>query len=192
MPLPHRGLWLWEDLKLEDKHTPATLAQLRKAITRGPGEIPELWHYYRIIIPNAESRDFLPYPGLAAEHAALGLFGLHQQSQQGKRMHDKEVSLGAALRHVKDSGKYSKDALDRRVTAAATATSTNELVQHLRRLITQLRSAQQPLSYNQLVEDIYGWERPDQRKRIRRRWGAAYFNWARQNDPSSETTTDST
>ena len=75
---------------------------------------------------------------LRAEHAALGLYGVHQQGNAA-RMHDPSVRIGDALHNLRRAGKYSEVALDRRVTAAATANDLPELVHHLRGLIAMLR-----------------------------------------------------
>jgi CRISPR system Cascade subunit CasB len=181
MPLLHRGRWFWESFAPEDRWAPAALADLRKAVTQEAGAVPELWRYYRVIVPDSEAHSFRPSAKLTAEHVALGLFGVHQQSQRDRIMHNSEVELGKALSNLRASGRYSPEALDRRVNAAATSTSTRELVLHLRGLVTQLRAEHQPLNYNRLVEDIYQWDYPDQRKRVRRRWGADYLGWANKN-----------
>ncbi|UGQ10910.1 type I-E CRISPR-associated protein Cse2/CasB [Yinghuangia sp. ASG 101] len=122
-----------------------------------------------------------PAPGLIsaeqkAEHAALALYGLHQQSQKNP-MHKPGVSVGAALRTLRGSGEYSEAALDRRVNAAATATSTAALLKRLRGLVTQLRGEGIGWDYDLLLRDLVAFDHPARRSSVRRGWGAAYYGW---------------
>ncbi|ONI91969.1 type I-E CRISPR-associated protein Cse2/CasB [Actinosynnema sp. ALI-1.44] len=192
MPLRSREDWFWQRFDPKDKRASGALPNLRKAINREAGTVPELWPYYRVILSDREASSAFPSPKLVAEHSALGLFGVHQQSQGDRRMHVADMSMSVALRTLRASGRYSADALDRRVNAAATATSTGELVQHLRGLITQLRTEHLAFDYTQLVNDIYDWDSSERRKRVRRRWGADYFGWADPASSDSPTTDNST
>jgi CRISPR system Cascade subunit CasB len=162
----------------------ADLAKLRRGLGRGPGDVPEMWRFYTTL--NQEGHKTAWF---AAEHDALTLFALHQQSQS-RPMHRSGVGLGTAVRSLrgeKDSdipgaegggGKPKLDridAVDRRFAAAATATSRSELVLHLRGLVTQLRGAGQGLDYTILHKELANWERPDRAPQIRRKWGSQYF-----------------
>lgn len=70
----------------------------------------------------------------------------------------------------------------------ATAGDATELIEHLRHLISQLRTVGQPLDYNQLVQDLHDWHRPEERPRIRRAWGSQYYVWSgTKTTPDSET-----
>jgi CRISPR system Cascade subunit CasB len=182
---PHWGNWYWEEFDPNRNSSSADLATLRKAVNRDPGSVPELWRFYRVIVPESVAASGTNSPRLAAEHATLGLFGLHQQSQR-KTMHSANAWFGDALHKLRLSDKYSGEAVDRRVNAAATATSPGELVMHLRGLITQLRAVSEPLDYSQLIEDIYDWNHDERRQRVRRRWGAQYYRWADQDRTTSE------
>jgi CRISPR system Cascade subunit CasB len=106
-------------------------------------------------------------------------------------MHNADLPFGEALLTLRTSGKYSEEAIDRRVNATATATSQGELIMHLRGLVTRLRSLRpsQPLNYSQLVEDIYDWNTADGQQRVRRRWGAQYYGWARRDRDSATSDT---
>lgn len=127
----------------------------------------QLWPYY------TTPTDGRVTPELEAEHAALALYGLHQQSQN-RPMHRRGVSAGAALRALRRSGRYSEAALDGHVAATVQTTTVAALVYRLRGLITQLRSVEQPLDYDQLLTDIQRWDSPVVRNRVRREWGLAY------------------
>lgn len=155
------------------------LAALRRGLGRDAGSVPEMWRFYRKLDEKGT-----PTKELKAEHAALTLFALHQQSQR-QPMHKLGIGLGTAVRKLKESGHYSEDAVDRRFAAAATATSLGELTLHLRGLITQLRSIGQPLDYDKLYADLLAYQWSDHLGAIRRRWGGQYFVSSKKTDNTS-------
>ena len=173
-----RRPWYWTQFNPANKSAGAELAQLRQGVGQPAGSVPELWRYYAVAISDFEASTGEMPTGLVAEHAALTLFGVHQQSQPTS-MHRQSEHIGTALRKLRSSPQFANnpEALDRRVNAAATATSVTELVFHLRGLITLLRGQQLPLDYTTLAEDIAAWHHPDARARARRRWGANYYTW---------------
>lgn len=166
------GQWRGDGAKGED------LAALRSGIDREPGSVPAMWRFYTTL-----REDGRPTRELLAEHLALTLFGVHQQSR-ARPMHRHGVGVGKALLALKSSGRYSPDAVDRRVAAAATATSLTEAGVHLRGLITQLRGIDQPLDYDQLFRDLRDWQVPELVGAVRRRWGGQYFVHAVDAGPS--------
>lgn len=157
----------------------AELAALRRGIDREPGEIPQMWRYYTTLTTDGRRT-----PALQAEHVALTLFAVHQQSQP-RPIHRDGIGFGAAMQALHDDGKFSADAVDRRFAAAVTATTLRELAVHLRGLITQLRDTRtlQPLDYTQLFYDLRDWQYPDRQASVRRRWGGQYF--VRKRDTST-------
>jgi CRISPR system Cascade subunit CasB len=90
-------------------------------------------------------------------------------------MHRRGVGVGRALAALRANEKFSDEAIDRRVAAAATATSLTELGFHLRSLVTQLKGIDQPVDYTQLMDDLVRWQDAGRRARVRRRWGSDYF-----------------
>lgn len=148
----------------------ADLARLRRGLGRPAGGVPEMWRYYTTL-----QRDGRESDRLRAEHAALCLMAIHQQSQS-RLMHQVGIGLGAAMLELKTSGKFSAEAVDQRFTAAATATSFTEVVAHLRGLVTQLRTISQPLDYTRLFNDLVDWQRPEEQFHVRRRWGSQYYS----------------
>lgn len=146
------------------------LAALRAGLGHAALTVPAMWPHY------TTSTDGRVTPELEAEHAALSLFGLHQQSQS-KPMHKRGEGLGTALRTLHRSDRFSAEAVDRRVAAAVNATSVPALVYRLRGLVTQLRSIGQPLDYEQLLKDITDWHFSASRGRVRRTWSLAYDSW---------------
>ncbi|GGO98590.1 type I-E CRISPR-associated protein Cse2/CasB [Wenjunlia tyrosinilytica] len=151
------------------------LAALRSGLGQSAGTVPALWPFYTSVTDGRVT------PELEAEHAALSLYGLHQQSER-RPMHKRGVRVGAALRALHRSERFSEEAVDRRVAAAVNTTSVPSLVYRLRGLIAQLRSIGQPLDYDQLLRDIKDWHHPESRRRVRRAWGLSYHSWASSAD----------
>jgi CRISPR system Cascade subunit CasB len=151
----------------------ADLAALRRGIGREPGSAPEMWPYYTTL-----TADGAITQRLRAEHLALTLFAVHQQSQ-AQPVHRDGVGLGAAVLALRQSKKFSPEAVDRRFGAAATATSLNEVAHHVRGLITQIRGLvpQPGLDYTRLFNDLRSWQSTEWRTRVRRHWGSQYFVW---------------
>ncbi len=167
------------------------LAALRRGARREAGSVPEMWPFYVSVVKEdhltGRDRGWQPPVTLQAEHHALTLFGFHQQSQSSP-VHAKDIGVGTAILALRQSGRFSEEAVDRRFAQAATATSLTELAQHLRGLISQLRARgnPQPLDYSQLVEDLRDWCWPQTQHRVRRRWGGQYHRWAQRTDASRE------
>ncbi|MFE6775669.1 type I-E CRISPR-associated protein Cse2/CasB [Streptomyces sp. NPDC057702] len=146
------------------------LADLRAGLGRPAGTVPAMWPYYTSPTDGEVTLE------LDAEHGALALYGLHQQSQQ-RPMHRADINLGTALRSLRVADRFSPEALDRRVAAAVNATSVKALLHRLRGLIPQLRAEAIALDYDWLTLDLARWTRPEQRQRVRRNWGLSYHAW---------------
>lgn len=184
--IPHRGAWLWEDLDPKEARAGAVLATLRAGVGRESGDVSGLWRHYRAIVHDNVAARGEVNTGLTAEHAALTLFAVHQQSMS-LPMHQTGSPLGAALRALRASAfKDNPEALDRRVNAAAATDNVKDLAIHLRGLIRLLRDQKIPLDYTALVEDVAAWQYPDARRRVRRRWGAQYYVWTAPLDDGAD------
>ncbi|KPI15684.1 CRISPR-associated protein, Cse2 family [Actinobacteria bacterium OK074] len=174
----------WEKFSpTKTPHAGAALAALRRGIGQEPGAVPEMWRFHEAELESAVAETGAPSAELTAEHTALTLFAVHQQSQR-QPMHRKGTGLGSALRRLSQSPQYKEtpDALNARVNALATSADVLELAHHLRGLITLLRGIGQPLDYTQLHDDILAWHYPDGQARVRRRWGAQYYDWSKKSD----------
>lgn len=165
----------------------ADLAALRRGIGREPGSAPEMWPYYTTLTENGA----LTQP-LRAEHLALTLFAVHQQSLL-QPVHREGVGLGSAMLALRRDQDSSPEAVDRRFGAAATATSLSEVAHHLRGLITQIRrlTPQPGLDYSQLFRDLWSWQSSERITRVRREWGSQYFVWPPE-PPGRDTATAGT
>jgi CRISPR system Cascade subunit CasB len=155
------------------------LAALRGGVGREAGSVPSMWPYYTTL--NADGR---VSAALNAEHVALSLFAVHQQSKR-LPVHRRETGLGSALYMLRSSEKFSQEAIDRRFAAAATATSFAEISAHLRGLITQLRTVSDlGLDYSKLFRDLVAWQNPARVSMVRRQWGSQYFTAVGRRDGS--------
>lgn len=148
------------------------LAALRRGLGREPGTVATMWPYYARLRPDGAVTGVLH-----AEHLALVLFALHQQSQS-TLVHRPGQSLGRAALRLRSSGSFSDEAVDRRFTALATSTSVDELGWHLRSLVSQIRAVTPliGLDYTRLLQDLVAYADPAGQGPVRRRWGAAYFD----------------
>jgi CRISPR system Cascade subunit CasB len=164
------------------------LAALRRGVGREPGDVPAMWPHYTQLRSDGRLTS-----ALRAEHAALTLFAVHQQSQRWPA-HRSGVGIGSAVLQLRRHKDLSPEAVDRRFAAAATATTISELHNHLRGLVTQLRTISHGLDYTQLFRDLHAWQVPDRVGSVRRRWGAQYFDWSDRKpdrDPAASITTAS-
>ena len=157
------------------------LAAMRAGLGRAAVSVPALWPYY-----TCKTDDNLALQGKVsvdqeAEHAALALFGLHQD-RQSTPMHKRKIHPGAALRSLRSSGGYGVEMLDRRVGAAMTSTSVRTLLGILQGLVELLRAEAQPLDYNLLMKDIQNWHHIPYRTNVRRIWGLSYYVWGGSSD----------
>ncbi|MFD0685951.1 type I-E CRISPR-associated protein Cse2/CasB [Actinomadura fibrosa] len=157
------------------------LSALRAGLGRGAGEVPHMWRFYTCPVDDQLAQHDRVSVEQQAEHAALALYGLHQQSKTTS-MHKPKESLGKALYRLRASGRFSAQAVDARVNAAATTTNPAALLMRLRGLVDQLRVINQPLDYDGLMQLIHDWYYEDGRRRARRRLAVEYQVWAHKDD----------
>lgn len=171
------------------------LAALRSGLGREPGTVPAMWRFHQEEVRNdARERDPWPSRRFIAEHHALTLYGVHQQSRDDPA-HRPGVGVGQALRalHATSRAEDASKAIDRRFYAAVTATTSGELAYHLRGLVRMLRGLKvpAPLDYDQLVRDLASWEGPERRERVRRKWGLDYHASPKDKDDVPDNQADS-
>jgi CRISPR system Cascade subunit CasB len=155
------------------RNDPAGLAALRRGLGRPSKDAPDVWPW---TIPLTGDRG-VGYEN--AVHHALTLYAAHQQGQSAT-MHQPGISLGDACAQL--AGRHhSREPIERRFTAVATADSVDDLAAHLRGLVTLLRGHGLPLDYERLVADLRWWADAPHRSRVRHRWGRDFYRF---NDPS--------
>lgn len=201
----------------------AQLARLRRGLGKPAGSVPDIWELTVGLVPEKQaSQGNDPSHAEQAAHAAMTLYALHQQSHDNDKMHVPGIRFGAAVRRlaaedgtkggtksgVADGGKSAhtkedeakdgkedgrKQAITRRFMAVATAQSINEVLFHVRGLITQLRREKQPLDYAMFAEDVYNLLTPGAENRVRLAWGREFYRTpsADRSDKDAKTPEDS-
>lgn len=158
----------------------ADLARLRRAVNEEPGSMPDVWNITLGGLPaQLVGRTDAPSHGETAVHNALALFAIQQQGK-GEFMHRQGPGLGAAVRtyiqaHDPTGGFDENSPILRRFNALTTSDSVDELLWHLRSLITQLRGSTIHLDFAELAGNIYDFHFPEARDRIRLRWGRQLY-----------------
>jgi CRISPR system Cascade subunit CasB len=163
----------------------ADLARLRRGVGKPPGDMPEIWGLTIAAVPDAirwgpgERRHDArgqekPSRTEQAAHAALTLFALHQQSMTGPA-HVPGVPFGAVVRNLAKQSDRSTDAVTRRFMAVSTAQSMDEVLIHVRGLITQLRSAQRGFDYARFADDLVDLLTPGREVSARLAWGRDFY-----------------
>lgn len=163
------------------KETPsarALRAQLRGALSREAGSVPELWDL--TLDDRAGYLGDEPTRGEKAVHGALTLWALHQGSNT-KPMRDtseRPRSFASAIRVVAEGQSGDKRAEEtpiyRRFSSAVQAPTFEGLLVHLRSLISQLEAAEIPCDYAQLGADLFTWQDPRRRTSVMRNWGRQF------------------
>jgi CRISPR system Cascade subunit CasB len=170
-----------------DPQARAQLARLRRGLGRSPAEDAEGWAMTIEALPG-EVLGHGDDPSVAesAAHLALTMFAAHLQSASGP-MHVPGVGFGSAMRSLGRHEDRSTEAVRRRFSAVMTASSSPEMAQHLRGLVSMLRQARVGLDYGQLARDLYFLSMPGQEHRVRLRWGRDFY----RSEPKTDITKES-
>jgi CRISPR system Cascade subunit CasB len=166
----------------------AELARLRRGLGKQAGSVPEIWELTVGAVPAdlTWERDE-PSRAEEAAHAALTLYALHQQSFPGPA-HVPGISFGSAVGRLAVGGGPSQDAVTRRFMAVATAESADEVLVHVRGLVTQLRGERRAIDYARFADDILGLLTPGRETKVRLRWGRDFYRTT--SDAAEATTPD--
>lgn len=163
----------WTDFAPQEASAGAELAALRSGLGKEAGTVPGIWVFYRTRMGGELRARGALTRTLAAEHAALSLFALHQQSRS-VTMHVPGQSPGTACaRLLAKDGAADREAVGRRLGALLTSTDSGELAQHLRGLVPLLRRAGLGLDYGMVFDGLGRWDDPKQpqaQSELRTRW----------------------
>lgn len=184
-----RAATLQDDYHADKSAAVRDLAILRRGVSQRPGADARLVGLTMAgIHPDPTGLSDDPTDAERAAYAALTLFALHQQSQRSKSMHRKDFSFGRSARLL---GRRSnaQDAVRRRFTAVATATTTEELLHHARGLVQQLRAHDIPLDYGRFARDLYFLQSPSTADRVRLAWGRDFYRVRHAEDDRDSTGT---
>jgi len=167
-----------EELDRENNsHSRASLAKLRRAIGKSPGESPDIWDITIQGAPETwDSYNGNPSRAEWAVHTALTLYALHRQGKDKTMSDEKVSSFGAAVSHLKSSSPDDDNtAITRRFNAVATATDFNELAHHARGIVQLLKNAGVGMDYPKFAQDLYYFQTNEGANRVRLRWGEAFY-----------------
>jgi CRISPR system Cascade subunit CasB len=172
----------------ESSSARADLARLRRGLGKPAGSVPEIWEL--TVVPDALTWDRdEPSRAEQAAHAAMTLYALHQQSLT-VGIHEPNVRFGAAVRRLAGGGRKGDEksgkqgggredarsqAVTRRFMAVATAQSIDEVLFHVRGLITQLRREKIGLDYAIFADDVLNLLTPGRETLVRLAWGRDFY-----------------
>lgn len=164
------------------------VAHCCRAVGELPGRCPAVWPQYRTQTHDGRLIDWTS-PDFHAEHAALGLWGTHQQGNP-QLMHTPGMTLGYALRALFTQqnqkqgdpptpiAAHLEDSISRRLAEIADSPTLSEVTRNLSALVTYLSSNQIPLDYSNLHRALAVWEDPERRAPHLREWASAYTRTA--------------
>jgi CRISPR system Cascade subunit CasB len=174
------------NVTLETSHTKATLSHLRSSLGRDLSQTANVWKEVFSEMPT----EFLSMNGIATKEekaifSTLQLYAMHQQGKQESvdsmtqaveeesGVENKWKNLGYSLSYLRTSS--DSTAIDRRFNAMITSTTFEELIVHLRHLVSILKSKTKvKINYAKLAEDLF-WFQMGQQEKIRLLWGQTYY-----------------
>jgi CRISPR system Cascade subunit CasB len=167
-------------ISLVDKRDRAALAALRQALGTPPGSRAEAARVvYRLLplnLPKRRERDFWLIAGLFAMHP-------HQPSKiNGKRY---GPSLANSLRTLARREGVSDEGVERRLTTVLNA-EREDLDDHLRHAVAQLRGFDIGVDYVQLLRDLRAWNA--EQRWVQRRWAMDF--WGQSSNHAQNSTTE--
>ena len=165
------------------------LAVLRRGTGKALGECPEILGILFDEFPEELlSKNGKPTQGEWAAASALCLYAIHQQ---GIDLHEKQMNqagcrLGSAIRKLATN----EDELERirgRFNQLLAASDIRLCTCYLRALIQLLRVKQIPLDYPALAEDLFYFQSPNGRERVKLFWGQDFYSTQNEETPDVET-----
>ncbi|WP_433574652.1 type I-E CRISPR-associated protein Cse1/CasA [Nocardia brasiliensis] len=161
----------------------AELAELHRGLGKPVGSIPEIWGSTIAVVPCAlrgaeTSDDDAPSIAEQAAHSVLTLFAAHQRSMSVPA-HVPEVSFGSAVSLLAQSRFRTAETITRRFMTVATAQSVDEMLVHLRGLVTLLQTTKQGFDYARLGDDIANLLVPVRARAVRLVWGREFYRTPR-------------
>ncbi|ASU77286.1 type I-E CRISPR-associated protein Cse2/CasB [Actinopolyspora erythraea] len=173
--LDRRFSRLQQEYLREESTAKVDLARLRRGLGKPAGSVPEIWELTIGSVPESLSWDRdEPSRAEQASHAAFTLFALHQQSLN-VAVHEPGTSFGHAVGKLRSKSTRSPEAVTNRFMAVSTAESVDEVLVHMRGLITQLRSEREGFDYARLADDLTGLLTPARAVRVRLAWGRDFY-----------------
>lgn len=188
-----RVQWLQAASLNDSPRAVARIAQLRRAVSAVPGELPDVWEDTIGVVPE----DLLghsdePSSAERAAHHSLTLFALHRQGKSAVA-HAPQVPFGEAVRELARRRATGNDdeaeGVRRRFDALVTASTPDEGAYHLRGMVLMLRDAGLSIDYGRLAQDLADLWTPARRDGVRLRWARQYRARPRQGAADTQDTT---
>jgi CRISPR system Cascade subunit CasB len=142
------------NLAKEGREDRGALADLRSGLGKEPGEMAGVHKHVVPYLPEAKWDDRWYY-------VTATLFGLFPKHQKGR-------SLGAAFRPLRSKS----DSMEARFVALLNA-HADDLADHLRHVVSLLKSNEQPLDWFQLLDDLLQWDHPE--GQVELRWARDFY-----------------
>jgi len=133
------------------KENRGALADLRSGLGKKPGEMARVHRYVVPYLPEQRWNDRWYY-------TTATLFGLFPSQRRG-------YSVGKAFRPLRSKS----DSMEARFIALLNA-HPDDVADHLRHVVSLLKSNEQPIDYFRLLEDLLQWDHPE---------GHVQLSWAR-------------
>lgn len=166
----------------EDAAVRGRLANLRRGVSRKPGEDPRTWGILFSELPEEMlGRNGEPSREEWAIHTAITLYALHQQSNdlRTQNMNKKGISLGKATSQLTvayGGDDDSRERVARRLYQIVLAPDMPSMSYYLRSFIQLLRSENIELDYPRLAKDLYIFQLPDGAASVRLQWGQDFYS----------------
>lgn len=173
----------------DSSNVKAILAKIRRTIGKPLNETVDIWSFVFPELPE----DFLGKSNPSAEErsilTAMQLFALHSQgADESVFLKDSKPyqNIGYSLSFLRT--KDMAESTDRRFNAMITATDFDELIYHLRHLISILKSkkTESKVDYAKLADDFY-WFLKGSEENVRLKWARQYYrNYADEKGEKNE------
>ena len=160
-----------------ERYRTAILAQLRRGVGRGPGEIPQLWGILLQALPEEMmGRGKEPSYEEWAIYTALTLYAFHQQGMDPTQesMNVEGRGIGSAAAKLIDE-EEDLIRLQNRFNRFALAEDRPQIETQLRGLVSMLRSHKIGLDYPLLASQLYRYQFHDNMSGIRLAWGRDFY-----------------
>ncbi len=165
--------WLEGFVEREER---AALANLRRGLGKSFAEAPEIFPY---VMPFAKSYAEEENFGLIAP-----LFALHQGSWHGEADGRHKRNLGASLHWFANESK-AEESTEKRFVALLNA-NREDLPEHLRLIVSLLKSKDIPIDWQGLLVDVRNWN--SEKRFVQRNWARSFW---RGTDDKNQTLTSS-
>ncbi len=147
-------------LKRDDR---AVLAHLRRGLGKEPGTAMEMFPYMARFVQNSYRSEE------NAIFMVASLFGLYptyswKSDEKGRN------NLGKSMSFLKDDS----GSIEKRFVALLNA-DEEDLPNHLRQIISLLKSKEAPINWHKLLRDIKQWNRSD--RKIQREWAKGFWGF---------------